>query len=1407
MHSLFKKATIIMMLSIVTVTIWSFFGMPEAKASNLLTGKEHLLYGFNVTAGKEMVEPDSFQTAYPIIDPNSDYLDYVKKDSTNTKQESHSIRTSTMKKMVTEYASTFGLGAGTGVSAGTYGFSLNVNSLFNRSTSFTNIYSEYYELYYTSIRRYSYFVHDLTTSEIREYLSPRFKSDMASISSLGDAKNVIQRYGTHLFTGLSFGGRLNVSNYKVSTDENVKLSETMSLDEQMGLAIKAVTADQSFSFSEEFGNEINTRTTESKYKFVSYGGKGTSSLTIDDLFTYNPAYVDGNNAGFMYTRWINSINDGDENELAIIDLPSNASAIPLWNLLDNKSSNAKIRSYLIDAYKELAGDRYEEFNAKYQELSRNFTNTETGGYAPDIDSVYVMSKNGYVQYVDGNDFSTSGAYNAIHNGDVLYLGLSNFNNPEKVNFKVVGGKEVGNKNGIFQVDDSNLSSDTFKVIAEYVVNGEDYSTTLISLPIKNNVFESGVGSEAYPYLITSPEQFYKIDDYNSSNFVLANDLNFKGVSKSPLSSFSGVLDGKGHKLINYQLDLTTSLENPNGIFSINKGTIKNLVVEKSGTSTDESNFTDGAIFSEKDYKEVTNSSGLKKNSAHSFNIGVLCGINEGTIENCLITEGFIRNLCWQDVPNFTGTFEYDERKTNVKIVTMSAGLVCGKNTGTINGVKVTKSRILNTYYNTENSETAYINVYTGGITGLLTGKNGTIKNCVVDSPSDSKTTINSFLTKVFKDTSSDKNGECYCYVGGLIGFCKNEITNYEVVGTLTIKNNYVYEAGNYSIDAFFNIEGNKTPVYWYVIRSVAFPYLGNYRIIDEKGSWDENVINTRIESSDNYYYSVTEDNVGSSKYQGDAIINYDKDYFRYYDKKTWGGNILNITEKNYEESKFNSTHWKNAGLFSKKTIDSSSALNNSNISSTYYEYESGNTTSAHIKHKLENVNQISIRIDNSDQIKNKFYDQGYFVFEPNTGVVVNAYDSSTETKTKLDFFKLTLKKNDQEVSVTDRLEVNNDYKVYVSYDNATPVSTNLNVSNKKLVSIVVDESNVDDYTIYYDEIDEYINAFDNNEILGKSEKFSLKLKAIYNNNEEEVIDANNTIIKNAKVKILTNDICQGSNQIIISYGTTSELFKDIKYVLYVEKRDIDSITVTNAPSKTSYIVGETIDLSGLELEVNYNEGDNASKKITDVSRVEVIGDLSEGINSLYLVADMDYSNMVSIDLTARLINVVFKNYDDTIIQEYKLEKGDTPIAPTPTREKDDTYQYFFNGWDKPVVQATEDVEYKAVYTAVEIKVLEETYFTDKVDELATITDYKKLYKEIKEAYKRYETADKSNQNVIAHKKTLDELKNSFDGFVDSANKDNSDALRTTSSIFTGITYTKIVGAAWAFVEFITGGNA
>jgi len=1397
MHSLFKKATIIMMLSIVTVTIWSFFGMPEAKASNLLTGKEHLLYGFNVTAGKEMVEPDSFQTAYPIIDPNSDYLDYVKKDSTNTKQESHSIRTSTMKKMVTEYASTFGLGAGTGVSAGTYGFSLNVNSLFNKSTSMTNTYSEYYELYYTSIRRYSYFVHDLTTSEIREYLSPRFKSDMASISSLGDAKNVIQRYGTHLFTGLSFGGRLNVSNYKVSKDANVKLSETMSLDEQMGLAIKAVTANQSFSFSETFGNEIDTRTTESKYKFVSYGGKGTSSLTIDDLFTYNPAYVDGNNAGFMYTRWINSINDGDENELAIIDLPSNASAIPLWNLLDNKSSNAKIRSYLIDAYKELAGDRYEEFNAKYQELSRNFTNTETGGYAPDIDSVYVMSKNGYVQYVDGNDFSTSGAYNAIHKGDVLYLGLSNFKYPEKVNFRVVGGKEIGSKNGIFQVDESNLSSDTFKVIVEYVVNGEDYSTTLISLPIKNNVFESGVGSEAYPYLITSPEQFYKIDDYNSSNFVLANDLDFKGVSNSPLSSFSGVLDGKGHKLINYQLDLTPNLENPNGIFSINKGTIKNLVIEKAGTSINENDFKNGAVFN----GVVESYDNFIKNSSHSFNIGVLCGINEGTIENCVISEGYIRNLCMQHIPNSKGTFEYDESKENVTIVTMSAGLVCGQNTGTIDGVKVTKSRILNTFYNTNIYNTAYINVYTGGITGLLTGVNGTIKNCVVDSTPDFKTTINSFLTNKY----DDNKGECYCYVGGLIGFCENEIVNYAPNGSLTIKNNYVYEAGNYSINAFLNYVGNSSPEYWYVIRSVAFPYLGNYNIIDNKGTWHE--VNTSIESSDNYYYSVTENNVESGKYQGDAIRNYNKDYFRVNKNKSWGGNILEITDNNYEENKTNPTHWKNAGLFSEKTIDSSSALNNTNISTTYYGYESGNTTSAHIKHKLENKNQISIRIDNSDQIKNKFYDQGYFVFEPNTGVVVNAYDSSTETKTKLDFFKLTLKKNDQEVSVTDMLEVNNDYKVYISYDNATPVSTNLNVSNKKLVSIVVDESNVDDYTIYYDEIDEYINSFDNNEILGNSDKFNLKLKAVYNNNEEEVIDANNTIIKNAKVKILTNDICQGSNQIIISYGTTSELFKDIKYVLYVEKRDIDSITVTNAPSKTSYIVGETIDLSGLELEVNYNEGDNASKKITDVSRVEVIGDLSEGINSLYLVADMDYSNMVSIDLTARLINVVFKNYDDTIIQEYKLEKGDTPIAPTPTRENDDTYQYFFNGWDKPVTQATEDVEYKAVYTAVEIQVLEETYFTDKVDELATITDYKKLYKEIKEAYKRYETADKSNQNVIAHKKTLDELKNSFDGFVDSANKDNSDALRATSSIFTGITYTKIVGAAWAFVEFITGGNA
>ena len=64
--------------------------------------------------------------------------------------------------------------------------------------------------------------------------------------------------------------------------------------------------------------------------------------------------------------------------------------------------------------------------------------------------------------------------------------------------------------------------------------------------------------------------------------------------------------------------------------------------------------------------------------------------------------------------------------------------------------------------------------------------------------------------------------------------------------------------------------------------------------------------------------------------------------------------------------------------------------------------------------------------------------------------------------------------------------------------------------------------------------------------------------------------------------------------------------------------------------------------------------------------------------------------------------VVFKNHDGTVLQIEEVEEGNVPEykAPIPVKSEDNTYTYEFIGWDKEVVNATENVEYVAVFKPI-----------------------------------------------------------------------------------------------------------
>ncbi len=68
-----------------------------------------------------------------------------------------------------------------------------------------------------------------------------------------------------------------------------------------------------------------------------------------------------------------------------------------------------------------------------------------------------------------------------------------------------------------------------------------------------------------------------------------------------------------------------------------------------------------------------------------------------------------------------------------------------------------------------------------------------------------------------------------------------------------------------------------------------------------------------------------------------------------------------------------------------------------------------------------------------------------------------------------------------------------------------------------------------------------------------------------------------------------------------------------------------------------------------------------------------------------------------------IFTIKFVDSDDTLLEEVKVKKGDTPTfsKANPTKASD-AYSYTFNGWDNAITAASADTTYKATYTQTAI---------------------------------------------------------------------------------------------------------
>lgn len=237
----------------------------------------------------------------------------------------------------------------------------------------------------------------------------------------------------------------------------------------------------------------------------------------------------------------------------------------------------------------------------------------------------------------------------------------------------------------------------------------------------------------------------------TDNFILGGDIDGNGARVNAINSFAGTLDGKGYTIKNVTFITTTG--KASGLFEKLTTTAKVFDINFENITIESAEY-----------------------------VGVIAGINEGTIENvtfssCTLTAGNtnlaiggVAGLSSGNIKNVVVKATKINVNANNKI--SSAGFIVGENANKLENAVVVAQ-------DSQIKINANVNIYVGGIAGTNSSKlNNSIKNIEVGYGYD-KTNggISEQNALVYSAKENDKT-----IVGGLVGHNKGDITSCKVSG-------------------------------------------------------------------------------------------------------------------------------------------------------------------------------------------------------------------------------------------------------------------------------------------------------------------------------------------------------------------------------------------------------------------------------------------------------------------------------------------------------------------------------------------------------------------------------------------------------------------------------------------------